>query len=330
MKNLLLVALIISFHANAKQFSIKVFSEPGSESAAQDFIENLKKQQPFKQLIEKDIIQLTDKPLSAEGITCRGGAYGIPRLAQCDLNSIKAKCGNSNLCPVYTKVPFIGAGGPKFPIVSSSFPWTTMLHEIVHTFGFTDEYAYTHSEVENYCSSSSSWPNGHAHVTANNEVELFESEQKAIDSCKKKIPWCKQAIEEGATIVQKLPNGNFKIGSPLPEKCPSTQLGVYPGGSCQALSPKGTFRPYFCPTVMGYPSLGEEFCFVQKRHAIIKGSPNLVPDYYQKIIFDKVISITSAKNVSFENSPSETTAHIYGIPEVDKLSGEDRTIDLCK
>lgn len=330
MKKLILLILLIPLTTFAKQFQVKVFSEPGAETAAQDFINRFKTQQPFKQLIEKNILKIAESPVTDSNISCRGGAFGIPRLAQCELNSVKSTCGRSDLCPVYTKVPSIGAGGPKFPIVSSSFPWTTMLHEVVHTFGFTDEYAYTHSEVGNYCSTSSSWPNGHAHVTPNNEEEQFDSEEKAISSCKKNIPWCKFAIDEGATVVQKLSNGKFKVGSPLPEKCPSTQIGVYPGGSCQGLSPKGTYRPYYCPTVMGYPSLGEEFCFVQKRHAIIKDSPNLIPGYYQKIIFDTVITSTKTRNVSFESSPSETAAHIYGIPEVDKLSGEDGSLDLCK
>lgn len=330
MKQLILLSLLVSFTSYAKQYQVKVFSEPGAEVAAQDFINRFKNQQPFKQLIEKKIIQIEDAPIINDGISCRGGNYGIPRLAQCELNSIKSLCGKSELCPVYTKVPSIGAGGAKYPIVSSSFPWTTMLHEIVHTFGFTDEYAYTHSEVGNFCSSSSSWPNGHSHTTQNSEEELFDTELKAISACKKQIPWCKQAIDEGATVVQKIASGKFKIGSPLPEKCPTAQMGVFPGGSCQALSPKATYRPYFCPTVMGFPSLGEEFCFVQKRHGIIKDSPNLIPDYYQKIIFDKVIGLTNSKNVSFETSPIETAAHIYGIPEVDKLSGEDGTLDLCK
>lgn len=326
MKNQILVlSLLLPFTTFAKTFSVKVFAEPGSEIAAQEFINKFSNQQPFKQLIDKKIIQIEAAPISNSGIVCRGGNMGIPRLAKCELDSVKPICGKSDLCPVYTKVPWIGAGGPKFPIVSSSFPWTTMLHEVVHTFGFTDEYAYTRSEVRNYCSTSSSWHNGHSHVTENEEE--FPSEEKALASCKRNIPWCKYAIEEGATVVQKLPNGKFKIGSPLPKKCPSTQIGVFSGGSCQALGPKATYRPYFCPTVMGYPSLGEEFCFVQKRHDIIKNSPNLLPDYYQKIIFDK---IAKGANVTFERSPSETAAHIYGIPEVDRLSGEDGTLDLCR
>ncbi|MFL5784202.1 MAG: hypothetical protein ACJ76H_06315 [Bacteriovoracaceae bacterium] len=309
---------------------MKVFAEPGSESAAQEFIDSFKSQQPFKQLIEKKVLVVDTQPIVDPKISCRGGSYGIPRLAECDLDSVKVTCGNSELCPVYTKVPSIGAGGPRFPIVSSSFPWTTMLHEVVHTFGFTDEYAYTHSEVGNYCSTSSSWVNGHSHVTKNDQEELFDTEELATYSCKTNISWCKYALDEGATVVQKTSKGKYKIGSPLPEKCPSTQIGVFSGGSCQALNPKATYRPYFCPTVMGYPTLGEEFCFVQKRHAIIKASPNLIPDYYQKMIFDKVITATEARNIAFETSPAETAAHIYGIPEVDKLSGEDSTLDLCK
>lgn len=330
MKKLIFLSFFISLPAISGTFTIKVFAEPGSESAAQDFIDHLRTQEPFKQISQEGILTIESKPIVDEGIKCRGGAFGIPRLAQCELESIKLKCGKSNLCPVYTKVPSIGAGGPKYPIVSSSFPWTTMLHEVVHTFGFTDEYAYTKKEVGNYCSTSSSWVNGHGHVTPNDSVEEFNSESAALKFCKKNIPWCKFAISEGATVVTKLADGRFKLGSPLPEKCPSTQIGLYPGGSCQALSPHGTFRPYYCPTVMGFPTLGEEFCFVQKRHQIIKDSPNLIPDYYQKIIFDKILKEARAPKLKFKPSPAETASHIYGIPEVDKLAGEDGSLNNCE
>ncbi len=328
MKIIFLVWFFLSFTVQAEAFIIKVFAEPVSESAALEFITQLNQQEPFKQLIAKKIVEINSSPILDSKISCRGGNLGIPRLAQCELSTIKNECGKSELCPVFTKVPWIGAGGPKFPIVNLSFPWSTMLHEVVHTFCFTYEYAYTSSEVGNYCSSTSKWHNGFAKIGEKENV--FETESELNRFCKKNIPWCKQAIAEDAVNFQKNAGGKYVLGSPLPEKCPSTQIGIFRGGSCQALAKNGTYRLYYCPTVMGYPSLGEEFCFVEKRHKIIEASPNLIPNFYQKVIFDQIISATRTRKVEFKISTIDTADNIYGIPEVDRLSGEDGTLDLCK
>ncbi len=325
-----IIFALVSLPLFAKTYKVKVFAEPGAEEKALEYIQSMSEIEPFKQLIEKKVMSIESAPTMVTGINCRGGAYGIARLAQCDLENVQKGCGSADLCPVYTSVPAIGAGNQRFPIVSSSFPWTTMLHEVVHTFGFTDEYAYTKSETGTYCPNDVSWHNGHSHVTRNSEVELFKDKKSAEESCKKKIPWCGQALESGAEVVQKNAEGKYKIGSPLPANCPNVSLGVFSGGSCQAKSPNGTWRPYYCPTVMGFPSLGEEFCEVSKRHKIIRSSPNLLPEYYQLKIFTKIVS-ESGQDQQFENrSVPNLDHHAYGIPEIDILSGHDGEVNDCK
>lgn len=324
-----LIFLIISLPVHARPYKVKVFAEAGAEERALEYIQSMRSLEPFKQLVEKNALVIETTPAPVSGINCRGGANNIARLAQCNLENVKSAC-DADLCPVYTSVPNIGAGGAKYPIVSSSFPWTTMLHEVVHTFGFTDEYAYTKSETGTYCPNTVNWKNGHSHVTKKDEIETFRKKEEAEEFCIKNIPWCQKAIETGIAVVQKTPDGKFKVGSPTPPSCPNVILGVYSGGSCQAKSANGTFRPYFCPTVMGYPTLGEEFCAVARRHKIIRNSPNLLPELYQQVIFEKIAKDSDNSNIKYENlSPADTNHHAYGIPEIDKLSGHTGEINLC-
>lgn len=331
MKIFALVTTLLPLSLWANSYDVRVIAEAGSEDAALEFIENFRNIEPFKQLAEKGVMKIETAPITVTGLNCRGGNSGIARLAQCDMEKIKSLCGDVDMCPVYTTVPEIGAGNPKYPIVSSSFPWTTMLHEVVHAYGFTDEYAYSRSETTVYCPDKVSWHNGHSHVTKRGKEEYYQNASDAEASCRKLIPWCKDAIDAGAIVVQAAPNGKFIIGSPPPVSCPSVLLGVYPGGSCQAKSPFGTWRPYFCPTVMGYPTLGEENCPVSRRHRIIKNSPNLLPEHYQKSIFAQIVSAAGRSNVKFEARENPVlTHHAYGIPEIDRLSGHDEGIDFCK
>ena len=320
--NIFILFFILFSVAFARPYVIQIVTDSSGQTNAENFISRASSLEPFKQLIEKKILKF-EIPKVLNHLKCRGGNSGIPRLAQCDLTEVKQVCNEASLCPVLTSFPDIGAGAQRYPIVSTSFPWTTMLHEMVHTFNFTDEYAYTKSEAPLYCQGTS-WINGSSQIAKNE----FPTNEMALEVCKKNIPWCQTALNQGAIVTQKIAEGKFKIGS-SPEKCPNTKLGVYLGGSCQQQN-SSTWRPYFCPTVMGYPSLGEDTCNVKKRHAIIEQSPNLLPLFYQKAIFNKIVAHTNNSQVSFEERDLPNTEnHVYGIPEVDKLSGSTNLPDYC-
>jgi hypothetical protein len=204
-----------------------------------------------------------------------------------------------------------------------------MLHELVHSFGFTDEYAYTQSEAPAYCVTEN-WPNGHTDSRANR----FNSAAEAQNACVTRIPWCREAIAAGTPVTQQNADGSFIIGSPAPVSgCPTVTLGVYLGGGCQNKNPNSTWRPYFCPTAMGYPTLGEETCVVVRRHGIIGRSPNLIPPYYQKLIFNKIVFKKKLKNLNFSPSQSETVSadFRYGVPEIDRLANAQGPLpDSCQ
>lgn len=84
---------------------------------------------------------------------------------------------------------------------------------------------------------------------------------------------------------------------------------------------------------MGYPSLGEETCGVTRRHAIISRSPNLVPAYYQKVIFNAIKEKKKLRDLSFRATPEDTvpSTFTYGLPEVDRLRNPTTaTRDVCQ
>jgi hypothetical protein len=317
MLKLFTVLLFLSSAAIAapRAYKITVFAESGAEARAQEFIRELISTEPFRQLHEKQILIINDEPLLAKNTNCKGGYYGIPRLAQCNTSSLKKACRGSDLCPIFTNVPFIGAGGKPFPISSSTFPWTTMLHEFIHTFGFSDEYSYTATETHTYCGSLMNSPNEVQLSTA----KIYQTKIEAEQACVKSIAWCAQALREGNEVVTEV-HGGFKIGSPLPPSCPNNTLGVYLGAGCMRAQPESTFRPYFCPTIMGYPKIGQDYCEVQERHAIIARMPNIIPPYFQQSLFESIIKDTGTRGITFEKRPAELPeTFIYGIPEVDGL-----------
>lgn len=326
------MALLLSFFiawASAAPFKIGVVAELNAMNRAQEFINQVAMIEPFKQLIAQGALEISVAPTQVSNLNCRGGAAGIPRLARCDLSRVNRPCRGMNFCPLFTSVPNIGAGHPRNPISSSSFPWTTMLHEMVHSFGFTDDYAYTHGECRSYCGVGT-WNNGHS----DNNANRYPTEAAALAACIRRIPWCQQAISAGTTVVQQIANGSYKIGSPAPaEGCPSTTLGVYLGGSCQNQNPNSTWRPNFCPTVMGHPSIGQERCEVDRRHAIISRSPNLLPPFYQKKIFQEVVRRTRIRGLVFRESPEDVVPakFLYGMPELDRHHHpEGELLNLCR
>lgn len=313
----LAIFFLTSASAEASSYAVKVFSEPGAEERAQEYIDKMKLLEPFKQLLAAGVFVINDSPVVVTSTNCRGGSHGIERLAQCNTSEVSKFCDGADLCPIFTSFPLVGAGGSPYPISSSSFPWTTMLHEVIHTFGFSDEYAYTKRETGTYCGGWKDTPN----ERQLSRLRFYDSEEKARKACVKLISWCEEAIKQGSQIATKAPNGKWIIGSPEPVRCPNNILGVYLGAGCMKKSPETTYRPYFCPTVMGFPTIGQDNCEVQERHHIIGRMPEILPDYYQRVLFEKITFKAGVKNLKFVSTPTAfPEAFSYGIPEVDRLA----------
>jgi hypothetical protein len=306
-----------------------VLANEASQKNAVEFIQHFVSITPFNQLIQAGALTVASEPkiYNDQVLRCRGGLAGIARLAQCDVQdqqTYDSLIAGADIYPIFTDVPSIGAGGSR-PISSSTFPWTTMLHEVTHGFGFGDDYAYTQSESPLYCSSS--WVND---VMATTPEPSYKTEQEATNFCMQNIPWCAQAMAMGSQVMSQQVDGTYVLGTPTPKSCPSDQLGVYAGGNCQVDGP--TWRPHFCPTVMGYPAIGQDHCTVDQRHLILSKAPNLLPFYYQQTIIawfakETGMPLTDVKPATFD--ASSYAEFIYGIPEVDQLGHPGSTLNLC-
>lgn len=322
-----LVSLLVGI-AHAEPFRIGVVTEPGARAKSLEFIQQVSLLEPFRQLIAQGALEITAQPVVIADLGCRGGAYNIARLAQCELERTNSACQGKDLCPVFTAVPNIGAGNELKPISSGTFPWTTMLHEVVHSFGFTDEYAYPTVDAPTYCGYGP-WQNGHTDDRPNR----YRNARDAERDCVRRIAWCQQAIDSGTPVVQRRADGSYMIGSPAPVGgCPSAAVGVYLGGSCQNLNPQSTWRPTFCPSIQGYPSIGESNCQVERRQAIIRTIPDLIPGFHQRAIFDAIVRRKNLRGLRFQPTPMPAVPRGYrfGIPEVDRLAHPEGPLpDAC-
>jgi len=277
-----------SAHADPSIYKVVVLADAGSATRAQEYIAALHCLSPFSALLRAGELELPDSPTiyTSDEVVCTGGLDGIARLAQCKISSdrINALIASATLAPIFTSVPNIGAGGSQTPIVSSSFPWTTALHETTHTFGFTDDYAYTAAETADYCTGGALTAiNGYSNQSM---PATFTTEAAAIASCQTNIPWCTAAIAMGTPVTTANADGTFAIGTPPPATCPDDRLGVYAGGACQVAVPAATWRPSYCPTIMGFPTLGEDYCPVEKRQALLFFIKKYLPAFYQQQIAD--------------------------------------------
>jgi len=320
--------MLASTPVHAGPFTIQVVTEPAARERAQEFIREVSAREPFRQLIAQRGLVIRPQATVIDDLGCRGGYLGITRLAQCELSRVSDACAGTDFCPVYTAVPTIGAGNQFNPISSVTFPWTTMLHEMVHSFGFTDEYGYTPTEAPVYCGQRD-WPNGHW----DGDTNQFPSKRSAEAACRRRIPWCAKAIATGTPVTHRRADGSYASGTPTPVTgCPSSDLGVYLGGSCQNM-PGQAWRPYFCPSVMGHPELGEDLCEVSRRHLVIARSPDLLPAYYQEVIFNEVVRRKRLRGLRFQATIPGTMNEDfrYGVPNIDRLRHPSGPLpDLCQ
>jgi hypothetical protein len=315
---------------------VDVVSVPAKDAStrkkALEFIQNIKKITPFKELIAGGFVEISDEPKMVK-LNCRGGKMGIDRLPQCDFPEndspeLEKLINDANICPIFTSFPNVGGGGDIFPIASTTLPWTTMLHEIGHSLGLADDYAYTKEEAKKYCEE---WGKA-SNVYSDFQMEKkYSSKEAAEEACRKNIPWCSEVT---IPVTFRGKDNFYHIGSPPPASCPSNLLGVYLGGNCQAINPSTTWRPIFCPTIMGYPDLGEEHCDTLHRQTLISGFPNLIPTYYRQAIVKRIEEeiLQGPINLTWADPKVEPCFPGYGIPSVDCLKNNvlKTLYDGCK
>jgi hypothetical protein len=231
------ISLFMSLaNANDDLYKIVIFSDEGAILEAKKFKEQLKQQRPFSYLGEKVVIEVVTLP--AEKMDCKDGLE-IKRLITCNdryLQKMQAKH-KANLAAVYTSTAHGGSGG-SIPKMSNNYESSLvgLTHEILHTFGFSDEYTYSPEETKVYCVEKMT---GNLNVAYFNDSPPYESDIMAKEKHQSEIPWMGHIL--GTTLI----TSGTKLGtSPAKEilKHGNQSAGLYPGGDCS--NTMKTWRPY--------------------------------------------------------------------------------------
>jgi hypothetical protein len=247
MKNLLIIGFIVaSFSAIAKKeprpYKIVMIADSEAKAKAEAFREYLKTKPPFSKMLDK--LQLDVVEMTKEELDCKNDKPNSPRIISCNNNLIRRKQRqmNADLPLVFTSNGVGGAGG-DIPIASNDYPIQTMFHEMLHTFGLSDEYDYKPSERTVYCRS----PRSTANIAYFKDTPPYENDSAARTKHRRDVPWM-----GGIPTSNPITNGSALGSNGEGDIVPGSQpLGLYRGGSCDSEALPG-WRPYKNSIMKGY------------------------------------------------------------------------------
>lgn len=230
----LLILFFISTSTYAYKFSI--YTDQKDSTKAIEVAELFKKTYPFsKYEIEFEIVQTT-----AEELNCTS-TPGIERLVVCDSKFVKKNSLSSNTDQAFIvrDMSIYGGSGGGIPVMTTNSPTSVMLHEYLHTLGFSDEYTYSAEEAVIYC---------HKGIRTANMVEIAPNESYQYDAEAKSlhqgdIPWFMNIhwytkITTGTALGTGSVTGLAPTNTSGEPLALGTPTGLYKGKTCENASPK--------------------------------------------------------------------------------------------
>lgn len=223
---LTLILPIISFG-----YTVVLLTDQPTMAKAVEVKQMLSSMYPFNKFsIDFKIVKVAKDKLDC------GPHNGIPRLITCSIfEQTKAKMLNfAHQVITVADYPEYGGSGGVFPVITTNSPKEVALHELLHTYGFKDEYKYSAYESQFYCNKNIKSLNS---VVLKDINQTFNSNQEALNSYQKQIPWYKTFLNN--TIITH-ENGTL-LGSGTIDGCeafnfttmPKTiEVGLYPGETC--------------------------------------------------------------------------------------------------
>jgi len=144
----LIVLLSLFFISNANAYKMTIYTDQADQASANSVISTFKKTYPFNQF-EMDFEVKVVKP---DELKC-APMNGIARLLGCDSLNIARDAGSRGVdqALIIKHSKMYGGSGGAIPIMSSSSPPSTIIHEYLHTLGLCDEYEYSVNEADYYC-----------------------------------------------------------------------------------------------------------------------------------------------------------------------------------
>ena len=191
----------------------------------------------------------------ADRMNCGNNVAGSSRVLTCNMSYILS-LGKSpvHMTAVFTSRGSGGCGGmgKGVPIASVDYPLPTMLHEMLHIWTLNDEYTYSQSEADLYCSEPQmlKGPN----TTTFNTLKTYSSDAEARVRHQKDIPWIDYIptpiTGPGDAGFGEANGANIGIGLRLgtPMSFAGKEAGLYSGANCSRKRP--SFRPYGIDTIM--------------------------------------------------------------------------------
>lgn len=161
------------------------------------------------------------------------------RLIECDKSYLRGlrRGARASIAVAFTSTANGGSGG-EIPIATSNFenyPISTMFHEMLHAYGFADEYQYvTAQERKAFCDPPRKLPN----MAYFNDVPPYEDDSSARARHGAQIPWF---VTIGADVL--ITHGTDLGTTALPHTETGTQTaGLFAGGPCSLWMK--SWRPY--------------------------------------------------------------------------------------
>ncbi|WP_408096563.1 hypothetical protein ACJVC5_16110 [Peredibacter sp. HCB2-198] len=222
-------------------YKIVMYTDPDAKTRAEEFKEYLLQKPPFNKLGDK--VQIAIEELSVETMDCKNDMPDSPRIIHCnreELFRLKALA-KANLALAFTSKGTGGAGG-AIPVASKDYPIQTMFHEMLHAFGFDDEYDYSESEKKVYCDQLTPAPN----MVYFKDNPPYVDDPAARKKHDKDVPWMGRIPSENLIVTM----GN--LGSQFTKVVKGEQApGLFRGGSCNTDDKPG-WRPYQDSIMKGY------------------------------------------------------------------------------
>lgn len=209
----ILLSLLLSV-SQAKAYTIVIVTDQKDLTRAKADIAMLKESYPFS----KFDINFKIARVPEEQLKC-GAILGIDRLVSCPevmdkLNTVTKKLGGSQTVVLKDSHGLdnkshhggSAAVGGSLMVATTGAHARTTLHEIIHSFGFTDEYVYSESDSNQYCKKG--------RASSKNSVEISPDESYASDASARQkhggqIPW--YSYIRSSTLITN--SGGTKLGT---------------------------------------------------------------------------------------------------------------------
>lgn len=261
------LAVFIVFQADARPFRIVLAPEntAGSIALANIYMKNIRNTSPFSRMGNQ--LELVIAPQDPKKLKCQQNSKGVLGLVDCDNEKIQeiSQAHLANRVIAVSDQIQGASGGGRHLVLGTDTGNGTPLHELMHTFGFDDEYEYSLPEYFSlYCKQKNFFaPN----IAVFKPQDPYASDTSARKKHEKDIPWLGE--------IKPSPQMTITTGSSLgtaPFVYPESDAGLYAGGSCVRVYP--VWKPYYTKNVMS-----ETWTDTVK-----------VPPYYEKLLVQQMSS----------------------------------------